>query len=115
MVSNTTLVKYYEQHKADFPVVFSIAGDSIIMAEAEGEDTIAALNGHGYEVYPSNMCPYVFIESLPEDASRYHLEYSDDDAYAVLSCFVDCVYLKLNQIRREIEHNMAVIEGRKMT
>lgn len=112
MLTNKQLMEYYNNHKENYPVVFSRMDDGIIMVKAEGENSIAYLENNGYEVYPSDEMPMVYINSLKEDAERHHLEFDENNPQSVLDTFVDCTYLKLNSIKHEIEELMRIIEGR---
>ena len=114
MVSNTTLVEYYERHKTDYPVIFSAIDNGIVMwSDAKETESIAYLENSMYEVFPSDEIPRMFIRSLKEDALAHHLEYDEDDPQLVLDAFLDCTYLRLNRIRNDVVRLMNIIEGRR--
>ena len=113
MVSNTTLVEYYERHKTDYPVVFDLMDDGIVMKVIGEGNAFAYLEGNAYQVYPSDLMPYVFINSLKDDAKTHQFEFDENDPRLVLDVFVNCVYLQLNRIRNDVENLMSAIEGRK--
>lgn len=112
MVSAEKLIEYYNSHKADYPVVFTLADNGVYMAESEDADAIAYLDGRSYEVYPGNDVPYTIIYSLKDDAETIQLDYNEDDAKTILNAFVDCTYLRLFKLWRKIERTLKVIEGR---
>lgn len=114
MLTNEQIMEYYENHRADYPVVFSAIDNGIVMwSDAKETESIAYLENSMYEVYPSDEMPYVFIRGLKEDALAHHLEYDEDDPQLVLDAFLDCTYLRLNRIRNDVVRLMNIIEGRR--
>ena len=114
MLTNEQIMEYYENHRADYPVVFSAIDNGIVMwSDAKETESIAYLEDNAYQIYPGNLMPYVYIRGLQEDAESHHLEYDEDDPQLVLDAFIDCVYLLLNRLKRDVEDLMEAIEGRK--
>lgn len=113
MLTSDRLMMYYNSHSDDYPAIFEQHDNSIVMKVNEGSDAIASLEDvRAYEVYPSLLMPYVFVNSLKEDAERHHLEYDDNDPQLVLDAFINCVYLQIWRINNDTRELMDVIEGR---
>lgn len=110
---NSALYEYYLSHKEDYPVTFSIMDDGLAMSKPEGGNVIALLEDRSYEVFPSDEVPYVFVNSLIDDAETYQFEMDENNPRQILDAFIDCTYLQLSKLRNEVDKMMAVIDGRE--
>lgn len=113
MLSNCELVEYYEAHKEEFPVVFkAMSENAISMLESDDwrADIITIYEDGEYKVFPSDEVPYSFVNSLAEDAKTYAFNLDMENPQSVLTALVDCTYLRLYELRRDIDKLMAIIE-----